>query len=179
MEEPRDKSESDWLRQAAAEEIENLKLIRATVWDEHTHSYRWLMASLLAINAGACLAIADNAGWGSYRVIAGAAFAVGIFAALLVAVVGQRANQKSLEPLQKIIGYWISVVDDGERDEQLENKLNDELNASIRIGHASRLVGWISAFAFAVGVVTSGLGMNWQQKVEQHDKEDAVGISVK
>lgn len=151
---------ANWNRRGALEEIENLKTIRATAWDEHTHVFRWLMASLLAINGAACLAVVGQAAMPlDYRLWACGAFVTGILSALLVAVLGQRSIQNSLLPLQKYIGYWMTVADDGERDESVETALNNELKISANIGFASRFVGWISACAFLCGVLVAGFGM--------------------
>jgi hypothetical protein len=154
-----DESERNWTKAAALEEIDNLKSIRATAWDEHTHSFRWLMASLLAINGGACLALLNNSDVDlKFRIIASGIFIFGILMALLVAVFGQHSIQRTLGPLQKQIGYWMTVASDGERLAAYETELNDELLGSAKIGIASRVSGWLSAGAFLCGVITAGYG---------------------
>ena len=79
--------------------------------------------------------------------------------ALLVAVFGQHSVQKSLAPLQKQIGYWMTVAEDGERDQKFEEGLNEELKASARIGLGSRVAGWLAALLFISGVIVAGNGM--------------------
>jgi hypothetical protein len=153
-------SVGQWNKRGALEEIENLKSIRATAWDEHTHSFRWLMASLLGVNGAACLGIIGVSEIPlEHRMYSGGAFVFGILSALLVAVFGQRSVQQSLLPLQRMIGYWMTVVDDGIRDEGMEQGLNDELKDSAKFGHAGRVFGWLSALAFAVGAMAAGNGM--------------------
>jgi hypothetical protein len=155
-----DGSTQEWNKLGAVEEIENLKSIRATAWDEHTHSFRWLMATLLAINGGACLAVLNQDQMDlEHKLAAAGLFILGLLMALLVAVFGQHSVQKTLGPLQKQIGYWMTVVDDGDRDEAIENELNAELKASARIGFAARVSGWLAAMAFIVGVVVAGYGL--------------------
>lgn len=153
-------SEKQWNQKGALEEIENLKNIRATAWDEHTHSFRWIMATLSVMNGGACLAILDQDKLDAETtLVASGLFVIGILMALLVAVFGQHSIQKSLVPLQKQIGYWMTVVEDGERDEGLEGQLNDELRSSVTIGWASRISGWLAAMAFVSGACVSGYGL--------------------
>lgn len=153
-------SAQEWNKLGAAEEIENLKSIRATAWDEHTHSFRWLMATLLAINGAGCLAILSNDKMAvEYQLVASGFFVLGVLMALLVAVFGQHSVQKTLAPLQKHIGYWKTVAKDGERDEEMEGQLNAELKASAKLGLAARVSGWLAATAFIVGVVASGYGL--------------------
>lgn len=167
-----DDSEKDWNRKGALEEIESLKLIRSTAWDEHSHSYRWLMASLLAINGGACLSIYANTEISHpIRLIACGSFIIGIIAALLVAVFGQRSIRKSLVPLQKQIGYWMKVVGDGLRDEEIEADLAKELGASAKTGLASRIAGWVSALGFMAGVISVGFGIEPVSDMSANTKE--------
>ena len=155
-----DQSLADWNKRGALEEIETIKNIRATVWEEHTHSFRWLMASLLAINAAACWAVAGMEEIGVIsRLWSCGIFASGILAALLVAVFGQQSVRSSLLPLQKQIGYWMTVAEDGERSESVEEDLNRELKRSARIGLGGRIAGWISAGAFAAGLAIAGIGL--------------------
>lgn len=164
----------EWNRKAALEEIELLKVLRSTAWDEHTHSFRWLMASLLGINGAACLGILNLSIIPfDHKLIAGGSFFVGILTALLVAVFGQHSVQKSLAPLQKQVGYWMTVAHDGERNEELESTLNDELKASARVGLGGRFAGWISALSFVVGALTAGAGMKQHEMTLALKKQQA------
>lgn len=161
----------DWHRRAALEEIEYIKAFRSSAWEEHTNSYRWLMASLLGVNGAACLAVFGSAAvqW-QLRFYACGSFILGILAALLVAVFGQHAVQKSLSPLQKLVGYWMTVAEDGQRDDDIEAKLNHELQVSAKIALGSRLSGWVSAIAFLVGITISGFGLEDQNRAGSHIK---------
>lgn len=169
-----EESEQSWSRHAALEEIDNLKVIRSTAWDEHTHSFRWLMASLLAVNGGACLSIFDKPGISyALRLLACGSFTIGIVAALLVAVFGQRSIQKSLGPLQRQIGYWMTVASDGLRDEKVEADLAKELEDSAKTGLASRIAGWVSAIGFVLGVISVGFGLEPASKPSRNTAEAA------
>lgn len=170
-----DSMPSTMLQRVALEEIENLKAIRATSWDEHTHSFRWLMASLLGINGAGCLSVISQSEiYYTFRLFAGAAFVLGIFLALLVAVFGQASIRRSLGPIQKQIGYWISVADDGLRVEAIENDLREEFANSANIGVGSRIVGWGSAILFLLGVAVAGLGITQHHAgltIKQHNNQ--------
>lgn len=149
-----------WNRKGALEEIDSLKLLRATSLEQHSHSFKWLTASLLALNGGGLLAIAQSEKIGTQNVVvAGASFAVGLAFALLVAVLGQRAIIASLVPLQKQIGYWMTVCEDGIRSENLEADLALELKKSVRLSRFGQVLGWLSALALFGGVYLAGAGM--------------------
>ncbi|WP_324261586.1 hypothetical protein U4960_15935 [Altererythrobacter sp. H2] len=158
-----------WIKEAAKEEIESLKFMRAVAWEQHSHSFKWLVGSLLALNGGGLLAIVQATGIALIeRLFGGAAFALGIACALLVAVFAQHAIMASLMPLQRQIGYWMSVVDDGVRNEQFEAELASELGKSSRLEKLGRIGGWASAACFFVGLICGGVGMV-QFESEQHE----------
>ena len=137
---------TNWNRKVALEEIENLKSIRSAAWAQHSDAFKWLMASLLAVNGGSCLAILNATEIPiGFRLVSMGAFVFGIMTALLIAVFGQHSVQSSFAPLQKLIGYWMTVVDDGERMEEMEEEIGDELKRSARIGVGTRIAGWVSA----------------------------------
>lgn len=151
---------AEWNKQAALEEIANLKQIRTVAWEEHSQAYRWLMASLLGINGGACIAILGSEQVGVWsKIYAGGCWTIGILASLLIAVFGQHSVQKSLDPLQKFIGYWMTVHSDGVRADGIENDLLNELKASSKIGFGSRIAGWVAASAFLAGAIFAGQGL--------------------
>ena len=152
--------QTNWNRKLALEEIENLKSLRSAAWVQHSDAFKWLMASLLAVNGGACLAVMDASELTiGFRLASMGLFVFGIMTALLIAVFGQHSVQSSFVPLQKLIGYWMTVVDDGERMEEMEEEIGDELKRSARIGVGTRIAGWVSALAFLAGIVTAGLGL--------------------
>jgi hypothetical protein len=153
--------EAKFLTQLAAkEELAHLRDLRQVSWEEHTHIYRWLTASFLGINGAACLAIfSSEQVYTNYKIISCSIYLVGISFALAVAVVGQRAVQRSIPALQSMIGYWIAVENDGLRDDEMESKLSIGLKNSSKIGLWSRLFGWISALAFVLGSIMAGLGL--------------------
>lgn len=155
-----DRSLAEWNKAAASEEIANLKLIRQFIWEEHTQSYRWLVASLLALNGGACLALfnTDQVHLEA-KVVSCGMLVAGAVCALLIAMLGQRSNQASFTPVQQQIFYWMTVERDGERDEEFEVKLAENLKKGTKIGLVARLAGWLSGVLFVTGVVVAGFSM--------------------
>ena len=163
--------EPNWAKLAAHEEKKTLDEIRQSLWSEHTHLFRWLTASLLAINGGAAIALLNAESLtGNTQLVSGGLFTMGILAALLIGVFGQRATQNTLPKLQKLAGYWLAVSSDGIREETLENDLIADLNRVGFAGHASRIAGWISAILFACGVLVIGADVG--------QKEEANGEST-
>ncbi|MHA6332760.1 hypothetical protein ACXYL9_03665 [Qipengyuania sp. CAU 1752] len=155
-----DNNANAWNRQGALEEIENLKVMRATSWEQHSHSFKWLTASLLALNAGGLLAMSQVQAIGvDDKLIAGGCFAVGLSFALLVAVIGQRSITATLLPLQRHIGYWMSVSRDGERNEGFEKELAKEFEKPTILGKIGQVMGWGSALSFFVAIYFAGVGL--------------------
>ena len=155
-----DNSNRDLLREAAKVEIAALNESRKLILEQHSHSFKWLMASLLAINGGASIAVLNAESISAHtKVLSGAFFAIGIFSALLVAVASQKISIKSLLPIQSQIGYWISVSRDGERVESTEGKLQGEMKAAIKLAWTAPLFGWISALLFVCGLGVIAMGL--------------------
>ncbi|MBD2840724.1 hypothetical protein [Erythrobacter rubeus] len=163
-------------RDGAVEELESLKEIRAIGWEQHAHSFKWLTASLLALNGGGLLAAAQIDGvLVGDRIAAGFSFALGIAFALIVAVVGQRAIAKSFVPIQKQIGYWMRVASDGTRDEVLERELIAESLKIRPLSRTTQAFGWFSAMAFFVALYMLGSGMlNASLSADEPEAEKAV-----
>ena len=154
------KLDPEFVRRGAVEVIGVIAESRRTVLDEHSHSFRWLTASLLALNGGAALAILSNETLtGSTKFSAGAFYLFGIVFALLVAAVGQRVNRKIIPNLNDQLGYWLAVSYDGQRVEGREQELNDEVKASMKFGLVGQLFGWSAGLLFFAGSVTVGLDL--------------------
>ena len=155
-------SEDDWVKLAAIEEKKALDEVRANLWSEHSHLFRWMTGSLLAINGGSAVAVLGSEQLGGlYKVLAGGFFSAGILSALLVGVFGQRASVKALPKIQELAGYWLSVSTDSERAKDLEERLIGALNRPTWDAYASRGAGWVSALLFTVGVLSTGFGISY------------------
>ena len=141
------------LREAARAEIEFLGELRRNSFEQHTHSFRWLTASLLAINGGAAIAILNSTILSPFSLVtSGACFTGGILSALMVGVLAQRSIMASLIPIQTQIGYWIGVVSDGTRDEVKEQSFINDTAHAVRSAKIGQVAGWISAVLFVSGL---------------------------
>ncbi|MFM5931728.1 MAG: hypothetical protein ACKOPQ_12545 [Novosphingobium sp.] len=148
------------LKETAREELSALQEYRRLNLEQHSSTFKWLMASLLAINSGGAIAVLNSeAVEMATKIRAGATFSAGIFFALLVGVISQRAAMKGLPPINHLIGYWLSVVHDGVRDEKIETELARNFSKSIRLAWLGQAIGWMSGFSFFAGLVLIGLGL--------------------
>lgn len=159
MDEPED-HDTEFVKRAAVEVATIVAESRRTVLDEHSHLFRWLTASLLALNGGAAVAMLGSETFdAATKFNSGACFVLGIVFALLVGVGGQRANMRVMPKLNDQLGYWLAVSHDGERVLEREQELDAELKQAQRVGIVARVCGWFSAFAFLFGTVAIGVDL--------------------
>lgn len=147
----------DFPRELAATELTRTSESRRTLLDEHSASFRWLMASFLAINSGGLLFLA-NSKVHNLRLysVAGVSFYLGIIAALAVAWLGQRVNRRAIAPLSKLESYWALVSATGKFDQEEFDAVMAEVALTANPGMA-RYAGWLSVIAFSVGVFAIGV----------------------
>lgn len=152
--------EQSWVRLAAVEEVKSLVDLRSRALDEHAHAFRWLTASLLAINSGGAIAALNSEYLAAmHKIFAGGLFGLGLLAALLVGVLAQHANRKIIPTLQKQLGYWVSVADDGERLESMEADFAVEMKVALKGAWLTPMVGWVSAILFLSGIGMMGVDL--------------------
>ncbi|WP_148309025.1 hypothetical protein [Sphingopyxis fribergensis] len=150
---------------AALEEIKSLTESRTLLFDEHSHAFRWLTASLLAINAGAAVAALNTEFLSAHsKIVSGAFFGVGILVALLIGVLSQQQKRKLLPIVQRQIGYWMTVADDGERSEELEAAIAAEVKSATKWAWTVPATGWVSALIFLAGIMVMGNGLIAQER---------------
>ena len=155
-------------------EVEQLKIIAAHVCeqavdgrrqliDEHTASFRWLMASLLALNGAGLLSLKDiKLSNSTFTLIAGSAFFLGIALAMLIARLGQKANQQMLDPMSRLALYWRNVAATGEIDEETQTDLDQRVSKAIKGAKWPAAAGFASFTFFATGLVAIAIG--WVSK---------------
>ena len=142
---------------AAEYELVSLAEARRAILEEHSAMFRWLIASLLAINGGATIAIVGSDSFSIATIFYSClCFVIGIFAALLSAFLGQRANRAMLEPLGKLSGYFIAVAQEGAEIEDAKVPILAEVSAAMKKAMPGRACGWLSAIAFGFGVCVAG-----------------------
>lgn len=165
-----DDEDIEFVKKAAVEIVSFINEARRTVIEQHSQSFRWLTASLLAINGASALAVLTKAGEANFDAqTAGALFIGGIVLALFVGVASQRTNQAILPNLQEQLGYWLVVAHDGERVETREQELNDEMSSKMRLGVFTQVFGWLSGILFLGGAICIGLSLeNQATKLESN-----------
>ena len=169
-------SEIENYKEGAKAEIAFLNETRQMVLEQHSHSFKWITASLLAINGAAAISILNTDKLIVYwKIYSGIFFCIGILLALLVAVSAQKISLKGLIPIQRQIGYWISVSYDGERVEAVETELNKEFAAAMRFSWLVPALGWLSALMFVVGLGVSAKGLLQTQLVAVQIENEAIG----
>jgi hypothetical protein len=149
------------MRRAAEIEIETLGEFRAASIEQHASAFKWLLASLLAINAGAAATIANSSTLApSAKVYVCGFFIFGVGAALFSSFLSQRANIQVLKPVQKQIGYWVGVSVTGEQDAETAQQLADEYARSMRWAWLVPGFGWVASLAFLLGAIAAGFAMS-------------------
>jgi hypothetical protein len=136
---------------------------RRTILEEHSAAFRWLMASLLAINAGGLLALDDAKTQSPYLLISGGLFLIGVLASLLIGVFSQRANQAVIVHLANVTNFWIEAYEKDEFDSESHQNLMDAGTAVLRRARSSRVAGWASAISFASAIILMGVDRYEQQ----------------
>lgn len=140
-----------WQR-VAETELASATHSRNVLLEAHQDTYKWLLASLLAINSGGLLALLNiDTLHGHYKLFVALAFYAGIMASLLSSYLSQRASRQLLPPLGEAMGYWISVANDGQHIPQVWDNINLRIQGAVKEARPTQIAGWVSALCFSVG----------------------------
>ena len=133
---------------------------RAIAFEQHSQSFRWLTASLLAINGAAAIAILNSVSIPiSAKLWSGIFFLLGILLALGIAVCSQRAGAALLPLIQTQVEYWDRVQFDGQRIIASESEAAANAKMPLRWSSAAQVCGWLSALTFCVGFIIAGANL--------------------
>ncbi len=156
--------EPDLVRKIATHSIQTLQEAHRSVVEQHADSFKWITASLLAINGGAAVALlnADSIR-GNLRVIPGGLFTAGILCALLVAVVTQKISARALPHLHRKIGWWIGKEHDGLLPENFEEDDAKTSSEITKFAWTIPAIGWLSAILFALGMLFAARAISASQ----------------
>ncbi|WP_188062956.1 hypothetical protein [Sphingobium sp. KCTC 72723] len=148
-----------FVQRLAETEIANVLESKKALLEEHSASFRWLVASFLAINGGGVLALAgqQNIPRG-YAVTSGLLFCMGILSALLCAWLSQRANRAMMRSTSETLGFWLSVAHTGELDQEHINAIERKMHGTMKAARPTQFSGWLSVLAFAFGMLVAGNG---------------------
>ena len=165
-----------WPR-VAEQELASATHSRSVLMEAHQDSYKWLSASLLAVNSGGMFAFLNFEGLdGKTKAVVALFFYLGIMSALLSAYLSQRANRSLIGPLSESMGYWISVAHHGEHLPEVWEGIRIKIQATIKKARATQIAGWASAICFSIGVI--GLGVDLQQVPIKAAKADYVNSEL-
>lgn len=130
---------------------------RSKLIDEHSAAFRWLIASLLAVNGGSALALFGNQQIGYLdKFWAGTYFSIGILLALVCAYFSQGAARRMFAPIGALASFWINVESAADFDEEHYKLLLKDVDTAAAGSLRTRIAGWLSAIAFCAGVLSVG-----------------------
>lgn len=139
------------LREGSRLELEFALKLRDSTLAEMMATSRWVLTSLALLNSGGAVALLGMEQPGPFKAWAGGLFVTGILLALLTGQLSNHALKRLLPKIAESAGYWLSVVVDGERDEDLEKKLTKETQHLAKTGTRwARMAGYASLACFAV-----------------------------
>ena len=154
MQPPLAKDES--IRRLAQHELQNATESRRTILEEHSSAFRWLLASLLAINGGGIVVSKELfAAAPLASVISDGFFVLGIMCALLTAWFSQRANRAMIQPLSEMVAFWIACIETNDFDPEVFKEASASMAPALKKARPTQLCGWVSASAFLIGSTIS------------------------
>ena len=149
--------EPELIRSVAREEIATLIEGRRSLTEQHLQSFRWLVASLLAINSGAIIAVLNLANLvGAVKVQASSLFTLGVILSLMVAYSSQKLCNFLIPTLQEKIGYWLGVVQDGELCPEADKEISSKAQKILKFKWVPECFGWLALAAFIGGLAIIG-----------------------
>ena len=148
------------LRRCAELEVSMLLETRKIMWEEHSASFRWLMASLLALNGTTAIAILNTDSVMNHtKIWAISCCVLGVIFSLTIAWIGQIATRRMAEPLGHLIGYWTAVAIEGERFEDVEAQYMDAVARVMKNGIWAQFAGWCAVVCFLLAIMITGFGL--------------------
>ena len=119
---------------------------------------RWLLATLVAINGAAGISMLPLKLEMGAKLAAAGAFLFGILAALAAAIWSLYAFKRVSTSAGTMLGYWLTVIDDGARLEALEATMKQHMDQAIG-ARASHFLVFVSVAAFLAGCTFVGWGL--------------------
>lgn len=147
------------LTRCAENELANIRQARAQITSQEADFAKWMVASLLALNAGAILAT-----WSSdqiapaWRAAAGMIYVIGIMTALSVSHFLYLANRGILEAMKEWEGYWLFVAETGEHEHATRSAIDARFKDAFAKTSRTPLAGAVSAGSFLIGCVVAAIG---------------------
>lgn len=119
---------------------------------------RWLLATLVAINGAAAISMLPLKMAAAAKLGGAAAFLIGILAALGAGIWSLYAFKRVSTSAGTMLGYWLTVVEDGQRLEALEATMKRHMDQAIG-SRGTHFFVFASVAAFLLGCALVGWGM--------------------
>ena len=119
---------------------------------------RWLLATLVAINGAAAISMLPLKMAPAAKLGGAGAFLIGILAALLAGVWSLYAFKRVSTSAGTMLGYWMTVADDGPRLEALEATMKRHMDQAIG-SRGTHVFVFVSGAAFLLGCALAGWGV--------------------
>ena len=131
---------------------------RSKLIDQHHSAFRWIIASLFALNGGAILSIFGKGelGIGS-TYLAFWVFFGGIVATFLTVVTAQISDRLMIARMHGWGLYWKVVGVTGIRDEEQESQIKAGISSAEKWGRFARLLALFAMIWFVLGVLTAAV----------------------
>ena len=150
-----DKSKMDAIKTLADFEAAAAVESRSKLIDEHHSAFRWIIASLFALNGGAILSIFGKMGFGADPTfLAFWVFFGGIISTFLTVVTAQISDRLMIARMHGWGLYWKIVGATGVRNEEQESEIKAGISMAEKWGRFARLLAVFSMIWFVLGVVT-------------------------
>lgn len=146
------------LRQLAKFEVASATESRLKLIEEHGAAFRWLVASLFAVNGAGILALISNEGIDPSSVRAALfLFFLGLVAAFGTAFVAQQSDRKMISQIHRWGLHWAVVEVTCALDPTGEAEIKEGIAAAEATGRKARLIGWLSMVAFFSGAIVAAV----------------------
>ncbi|MEP0391033.1 MAG: hypothetical protein ABJ205_11705 [Erythrobacter sp.] len=171
VEPPIDDSEIAVLRAGAQLIADDALRSRDYLTEQFASLARWLIASLLAVNSGALIAVLNSDALSlSGKQVGGGVLAAALCAVLISAYANMRSAKALMPKMTMQQDYWAGVALTGERDEVEEANFSIDWDKDGPWEVAADWLAWISFVLFVSGLVVCGFALE--------DKDSPAGQSV-
>jgi len=128
---------------------------RAKLIDEHNAAFRWMIASLFALNGGAILSLFGSGNNGLQATLpAFWIFFLGIISTFLAVLFAQLSDRSMIARMHSWGLYWATVGVLAERDEEQEISIKAGIKQAERLGRWGRVQAVFAMLFFVLGILS-------------------------
>ena len=162
-----DEAKLEAVRSLAEFEASSAVESRSKLIDEHHSAFRWMVASLFALNGGAILSIFGRDEFGLEPIFPALwIFFGGIVSTFLTVIVAQMSDRLMIARMHQWGLYWTTVRATGNRDVENEGQIRQGIVAAEKWGRRSRYLAIFAMVWFILGVLGSAV-LKQQSEVER------------